>query len=416
VSSTELEQGYRLLQANQLAAAEEACTRHLAAEPQDARALHLLGLVRLRAGNAAQSILLLARAASIEPSNVQLALSLGSACRAARDLDGAAAAFERAASLDPASSAARFNLGLIRRDAGRHREAALEFRAAARLDPLDYDAVQNLVDTLARAVRGGETPFVPAARELPQGAAEAVSIVVCSIDDARLERFRANMESHLRDRAHELVVIRDARSLCEGYARGLDRARHDIVVFCHDDVELVSADPFARIEEALQASDLIGFAGSSLAGVWTGHPHLHGWITHPAPDGEWEVAVTSLAGGVVAGMQTLDGVFMAMRRETAQRIGFDSRTFDGFHLYDLDFSYRAFRAGLRLAVTTEVVAVHASRGRFDAVWRGYAQRFEEKFPETAGRKSAGHWYGARFRDLGLVRSFYAQMRELGQVP
>ena len=35
-------------------------------------------------------------------------------------------------------------------------------------------------------------------------------------------------------------------------------------------------------------------------------------------------------------------------------------TFDGFHHYDLDFSYSAYRAGFRLAVVNDICIYHAS--------------------------------------------------------
>ncbi len=47
------------------------------------------------------------------------------------------------------------------------------------------------------------------------------------------------------------------------------------------------------------------------------------------------------------GIQALDGVFMAMRRKVATSIPFDEALFDHFHLYDLDFSFRAYRQDLR---------------------------------------------------------------------
>ena len=79
-------------------------------------------------------------------------------------------------------------------------------------------------------------------------------------------------------------------------------------------------------------------------------------------------------------MQSLDGVFMAMRRETLGELRFDERTFDGFHFYDLDFSYRAHLAGLRLAVSTDILVLHASEGQFADDWKRYAARFLGKFP------------------------------------
>ena len=45
---------------------------------------------------------------------------------------------------------------------------------------------------------------------------------------------------------------------------------------------------------------------------------------------------------LVRNVQALDGLFMAARRSVIERVSFDPVTFDGFHGYDLDFSYPRF--------------------------------------------------------------------------
>ena len=421
MSSSELEQAMALFRAGQLGEAAEACTRHLSAAPDDPRALHLLGRVYLKSGRAEDAATALQSAFRRDPSNVQLTIALGSAERAAGRVESAAQAFEQATRLAPGSSEAWFDLGLARRDQKRYAEAVLAFRRAATIDPADFDAVQNVVATLATAVRNGERPFTPPPATPKRRTNEAVSVVVCSIDRDRLARFGERMKPHLEYRPHEVIVIGDASSLSEGYRRGWEQSRYPIVVFCHDDFSILSADPFGEIEDVLAEADVVGLAGSTLASgpavLWSGHPHIHGWIAHPARGGPGlEAAILSLRSGLISNLQTLDGVFMAMRRDVPARVGFDESTFDGFHFYDLDFSYRAARAGLRLAVTTNVVAVHESIGRFDADFEKYASRFRGKFPELARARGANHWYGAQLENSGQFVELCRQLGALAQMP
>jgi hypothetical protein len=109
--------------------------------------------------------------------------------------------------------------------------------------------------------------------------------------------------------------------------------------------------------------------------IWAGHPHLRGWITHHPPGAKaWQVDLLHplpLAGGVVI----LDGVLLAGRRDVFARVPFDAETFDGFHGYDVDWSYRAAQAGFRIAAAGDLRVIHASGGRYDATWERYAQRF-----------------------------------------
>ncbi len=81
---------------------------------------------------------------------------------------------------------------------------------------------------------------------------------------------------------------------------------------------------------------------------------------------------------VCDGIRVLDGAFIAVRRHVWETQRFDDERYDGFHLYDLDFTWRASNAGARLAVPLDLTLLHRSSGRYDAAWRRYAQRFAEQ--------------------------------------
>ena len=349
------------------------------------------------------------------------ALLEGNTQRAAGRLQQAIASYRRAVELAPQCGAGHYNLGIALREMGDWRGAAVAFRDAAAADPRDYDAVQNVVATLARAVNLDAPPLFAASSAAVAEGSEPVSIVVCTIDDARLEAMRRSFRAALGARPHEFIVIRDARSLCEGYERGLRATRHAIVVFSHDDVELLSPRPFDALARALRHHDLVGVVGSTTvsgpAVGWAGHPHLHGSVAYPvAGNGGCDATVFSLQGGVIGGMQALDGLLIAARREAALAIGFDARTFDGFHFYDLDFTYRAHLARLRVAVTTEVSALHASGGTFDGEWRRYAARFREKFALRDAPQGPHHAYGVRLGCRKRTARFYDELRALCALP
>ena len=74
----------------------------------------------------------------------------------------------------------------------------------------------------------------------------------------------------------------------------------------------------------------------------------------------------------------LDGVFLAARKTVCAAIRFDEVTFDGFHLYDLDFSHRAFLSGFKVGIC-DIDVTHYSDGSFDSQeWQRYAKRFLAK--------------------------------------
>jgi len=66
---------------------------------------------------------------------------------------------------------------------------------------------------------------------------------------------------------------------------------------------------------------------------------------------------------------------IAARRDVAAALGFDAERFDGFHLYDADFSFRASAAGHAVAVVSDVTVFHRSPGSFGAEWHRYNEKF-----------------------------------------
>ncbi len=212
------------------------------------------------------------------------------------------------------------------------------------------------------------------------------SIIVAGRDAQR----RASSERHLRERfrgrGFEILYLNDPPSLAAAYNAAVAQAVGERIVVMHDDAELLSEDAPERILEHLKTYDLIGVAGTTrlVSGVWShsGQPYIFGQVANPAAAPVREGYTLCVFGGVSAiagGMQAIDGVFMAGRREAFRQVPFDEETFDGFHLYDTDFSFRAFRAGLKLGVANDVHLYHKSVGTYDGVWREYHERFLRKF-------------------------------------
>jgi len=213
------------------------------------------------------------------------------------------------------------------------------------------------------------------------------SVIICSIDPNRLANVKAMYEAVFHGTDWELIHINDARSLAEGYNRGIARSKGDKLIFSHDDITVFSPDLPRRLEKHLSGFDIVGVAGTTLlqCAAWhlAGPPHIFGQVANPSEGGRLTVNIFGAPFPVIRNIQAIDGLFMATRRSVFPAISFDSTTFDGFHHYDLDFSYSAFRAGLKLAVVNDICVLHASGGNYDEVWQRYARKFQEKW--FAGR-------------------------------
>ncbi|MEO8485223.1 MAG: glycosyltransferase [Betaproteobacteria bacterium] len=397
------------------AEARDATRAWVAAEPRSAEAHQLDGQAAARLGDAHGAARSFEAAESLG-GDVACAFNAGNAWKAAGNREAARAAWRRAArhaaSLGPHAAALAKALG----KAGDVAAAAEVWRGIVGADPDAFDAIQALVD-LASADRASATSPLPLDSPGDRPPPRSFSFVICSIDASKFDAISVTIAARFAELDVELIRIGDATSLCEGYRRGLARARGDAIVFCHDDIDLLAPDAAHRLARHLTRHDLVGVAGTTQvtgpAVFWSGHPHIHGWMTHRLPgEDAYETSFSSLAGPVVAGMQAIDGVLMACRRELALAVPFDEATFDGFHLYDLDFSVRAHRAGWRLAVACDLGIVHASKGRFDAAWERYAARFRAKYPELSGARGAPHWYATRVATPYDVLAVQARLREL----
>ncbi|HEX4522056.1 MAG TPA: glycosyltransferase [Casimicrobiaceae bacterium] len=343
-------------------------------------------------------------------------LARGNAYARGGQLAAAAEAYRETLAREPGWNDARFNLGLMQKKLGDRAAAIRAFHAAWLGDPLMFEAARQCVATIADAVRAGERNDALLPAPGPAAPDLAVSIVICSIDDARHERAVALYRRLFAAVRHEIVSIRNARSLAEAWNWAIRHSVADVVVLSHDDVDVLAPDFAARLFERLQRFDVVGVAGSTRidgpAIGWSGHPHLRGWITHRAPDSDhWQVDVLDprpVAGDIVL----LDGVLLAGKRETFRAVAFDDANFDGFHLADLDWSYRAARTGARLGVAGDLLLVHASRGNYDATWQRYADRFCSKHGAGHSPPAPSSFFGASLDNPEQVRAFFRYLAGL----
>ena len=206
------------------------------------------------------------------------------------------------------------------------------------------------------------------------------SLVFCSINRARLDECVARYRAAFADEAFELIVIDDAKSLAEAYNRAIARARGANIVFSHDDAFPISPEFADRMAAHLEQVEIVGIAGATAArnGFWgyVGQPHTHGHVVEPSPNASHvDLLVWGAATRRIDGIRLLDGCVIAARRDVAEAIGFDAQRFDGFHLYDADFAFRASDAGHSVAVVSDITVFHRSRGSFDTTWHRYNEKF-----------------------------------------
>ena len=216
-----------------------------------------------------------------------------------------------------------------------------------------------------------------------------VSAIVCSIRPDYFAHIKQQLETQFARHQFELIGIHDATSLCEAYNHGATRAKGDVLIFCHDDIDIAHGDFGERLLHHLETQDVIGVVGATklVNAEWgtAGAPHVHGQIIHkPKGQADFLYFGVGLQTALAEGIHAMDGVFIAMQRNVWETIRFDAETFDGFHVYDIDFTYRAHLAGYKLVVPLDLLLVHFSTGGYNFAWQSFNERFLKKFPEISG--------------------------------
>jgi Glycosyltransferase like family/Tetratricopeptide repeat len=310
--------------------------------------------------------------------------------------DAGLPSIERAIAAEPARADFYVGLAVAYTRLNRMGDALRSSGRAVALSPASAETFGTLVAIGLASVTRGER-FDPAPPPANGKEKRSVSVVVCSRDERQGKRIRAQYQALFAGQDFEIVQIYDARSLCEAYNRGFARTSGDVVIFSHDDIEIVSDDFANRLLRHLSSSDLAGIVGTSqLAGpTWiaAGWPWLHGSILHPNRIGPG-FAFDCYGPSPRNPIQAVDGVLIAAKRQVCETIRFDEATFDGFHFYDLDFSHRAFLEGFRIAVAWDILVRHDSIGRTSGNWQKYAQSFVAKHGSSftpATRPPKGTW-------------------------
>jgi tetratricopeptide (TPR) repeat protein len=398
--------------------AEQWCRARLAGQPDSPHARHLLGLVMLRRGRHPAAIEALRLACTASPQSAVFRMSLGNAHASSGNHAAAAEIYREALGLNPALPEIKFNLAKALARSGQQLDATVKFLRLARGDQLNTAAEHELFDLLS-AAPAGLFPSTPHARSMQREgelSVEPVSIVICSNRDEKFRRIARLYQELLGSHPHEIIRIADATSLCSGYARGFGQSTGALVVFSHDDIDILNPDFLLHLKQGMAKVDVLGIAGTTrLTGpayAWGGRESVRGWLFHHSRDGLYDAAIFDLESGLATDIVALDGAFFCARRKVVEEVGFDSTTFDGFHLYDIDFSYRAHLAGFRIGVTHDILIAHESVGNFNETWKMYADRFMAKFPGLHGERVPVSLTRASFANRKDAMDFVDRLRAL----
>ena len=228
-----------------------------------------------------------------------------------------------------------------------------------------------------------------------------VSVIICSINKTLARQVETNIDETIGV-PWELILIDNTQSnkgITSVYNEGASRARYDILCFVHEDV-LFRTGNWGRIIQQYFDSDaklgLVGVAGANYkakawSGWWTGIPsidycNIYSGKTfetadrvylNPDPTIKFHPAVV------------VDGVFLCARKQAWEKNKFNETLIDGFHFYDIDFSFNIARDH-KVAVTLEIDILHFKiGGDYGDDWMQFAIPWHRKFRNELPKSTNG---------------------------
>jgi tetratricopeptide (TPR) repeat protein len=186
---TALAEALQHFQSGRLPEAETLCRQLVEREPDNATALHLLGVLAHQAGRNADAVLLIQRAIAQEPNNPEFHYNLGVALQLLDRFDEAAASYRESLRLHPGRAEAFNNLGHALLMRGRLEDALASVEQALRMRPDYAEAHHNRGEALRRLGRPADAlaDLLEAVRLRPDFVPAHVSLGRAFADQGRSE-------------------------------------------------------------------------------------------------------------------------------------------------------------------------------------------------------------------------------------
>lgn len=187
----------------------------------------------------------------------------------------------------------------------------------------------------------------------------------------------------------EFIVIKNMnaeKSIFQVYDEGAEQAKHPILCFLHEDIEVLSNKSWlAYANDLFSKSDtgVVGVAGSkdlTATGQWWSEGNrLSGAAMHTYEGNEY---ISSF--GPYGRVVVTDGLIFLIKKKVYEKLGGYKQTdLEGFHFYDVDLCMRAHWAGYR-NYTIPLIVKHLSIGEMPEQWNinrvKWLERYSGKLP------------------------------------
>ena len=198
------------------------------------------------------------------------------------------------------------------------------------------------------------------------------SVIICSIHPTLLEQVKTSLAQTIG--APYQLLVWDNRTaqkgLCEVYNLMAAQATQPFCCFIHEDIVFQTYHWGRLLTDAFDADPAVGLIG--VAGPVYKSKTPSGWssglpaidranILHRDPQGQSIHILRNPSGATTESVVCVDGVFLCTPTHVWREKRFNQETLKGFHLYDLDFSFRV-ASQHRLIVHYGIDIMHLTTG------------------------------------------------------
>lgn len=206
--------------------------------------------------------------------------------------------------------------------------------------------------------------------------------VVCSTRDidSNYEKMLRST-SGVKDEDLEVLMFTNngEMSLTQVYNLGLEKSKNNIVVFAHDDIEILSKNWAQKLYKHYEKTDyaILGVAGTKLldqTGVWWNNKEsMYGSVMHTDGFKSWTSEYSYNFGDRIKDVVVVDGVFFSCNKNRIKKTF--NENYNGFHFYDILFCFENFKEDVRIGVHFDISIKHKSVGDVNDEWNNNRLKF-----------------------------------------
>ena len=214
-----------------------------------------------------------------------------------------------------------------------------------------------------------------------------ISVIYCTKESKPHHREHIIKSSGLHKHIDVIEIINNGESLTKCYNEGINQAKFNTIVICHDDIIIETKQwgkKLLKIYENNPEYSIIGVAGTkelSKSGRWWDNKQkMYGRVKHTHNNKSWLSTYSDDLGNNVEEVALVDGLWFSFQKDKIKTT-FNEEV-KGFHFYDVTFCVENKLLNCKIGVITKIRINHMSMGVTNVEWEENRKLFVKNNEES----------------------------------